>query len=191
MRTVERLGLPKVGAHAMVAVRQDSQIWSCPGSTIPPPMPHTRILGAGISGLSCALALRKLGHEVRIVAAEFGERTVSSVAGALWLPYLCAPEARTNPWAKSTYSWLEGLAARTPEAGVDMIECIETVLDGSRQPWLEALPAHVVAEYLPTSLVHPTLGSWRFRVPAPISGCSCRGSAAGSSGWASCSRRGA
>jgi D-amino-acid oxidase len=86
------------------------------------PMPQTLILGAGISGLSCALALRERGHEVRIVAAEFGERTVSSVAGALWLPYLCAPEARTTPWARSTYLWLEELAARAPEAGVDMID---------------------------------------------------------------------
>ncbi len=126
---------------------------------------HIRIIGAGISGLTCALALRSVDHSVRVVAAEFGARTVSGVAGALWLPYLCAPEVRTNPWAKSTYFWFEELASWIPEAGVDMIDCIETVLDSGRQPWLEALPAHVSTEYVGHSPLHPTLGSWRFRVP--------------------------
>lgn len=46
-----------------------------------------------------------------------------------------------------------------------MIDCVETVLDSGRQPWLEALPAHVVADYVDRSPLHPTLGSWRFQAP--------------------------
>jgi D-amino-acid oxidase len=45
------------------------------------------VLGAGVSGLSCALALTQAGYRVRIFAAKPPEQTTSSVAAACWYPF--------------------------------------------------------------------------------------------------------
>ena len=44
------------------------------------------VLGAGVVGLASARALARRGHRVRIYAGRMGLSTVSSLAGALWLP---------------------------------------------------------------------------------------------------------
>jgi len=44
------------------------------------------VLGAGVIGLTTAMALLKAGRRVRIIADQLGTETVSSVAGAVWLP---------------------------------------------------------------------------------------------------------
>jgi D-amino-acid oxidase len=45
------------------------------------------VLGAGVSGLSSALALTQAGYRVRMLAAKPPEQTTSSVAAACWYPF--------------------------------------------------------------------------------------------------------
>jgi D-amino-acid oxidase len=45
------------------------------------------VIGAGVTGLSCALELAGAGHEVIVVADHGPGDTVSARAGALWFPY--------------------------------------------------------------------------------------------------------
>lgn len=65
------------------------------------------IVGAGIAGLTCAVALGEAGHGVRIVADRAPADTVSAVAGGLWFPYGTDRSARTLARARAGYERLE------------------------------------------------------------------------------------
>lgn len=83
------------------------------------------VVGAGVVGMSAALALRDVGWSVRVVAApeRADQRIVSKIAAAVWQPYQVAhPEAAR--WAEETASWLETLYA-VPEAGVRPVQSWE------------------------------------------------------------------
>lgn len=45
------------------------------------------VIGAGVTGLSCAHELADAGHEVTVIADHGPGDTVSALAGALWFPY--------------------------------------------------------------------------------------------------------
>ena len=55
------------------------------------------VVGAGVVGLSCAVALQEAGHEVQVIAQA--APTTSEVAGGLWLPYATGEDPRTLGWA--------------------------------------------------------------------------------------------
>lgn len=80
---------------------------------------RVRVVGAGVVGLSAALRLLQRGHDVRVTATATGTATTSSVAAALWYPYLAAPAEKTRRWGAVTYDELTRLATSRPEAGVD------------------------------------------------------------------------
>jgi len=92
------------------------------------------IVGAGVVGLTTALALRETGHRVRMLSAERPEQTTSAAAGALWYPFEVGPPDRVNRWARTTREWLLGLSRSTPEAGVDVVTARECTSD-ARRPW--------------------------------------------------------
>lgn len=75
-------------------------------------MSSALVLGAGISGLSCATALVKAGYRVRIVAAKPPLETVSAVAAAVWYPYKAYPADRVAVWGAHTLEELTRQAAR-------------------------------------------------------------------------------
>jgi len=122
------------------------------------------VVGAGVSGLVTALALAEDAHAVEIVAAEWGERTTSAVAAALWLPYLCEPPDRVLAWSLATYRWLAALAESTPRAGVDMLTLYET--DESDEPWWRpAVPPEVPVERVAAGPMAADRPAWRVRAP--------------------------
>ena len=78
------------------------------------------VVGAGVSGLSCAIRLLESGYQVEVVSDKFSPDTVSDVAAAIWYPFLTAPADRADGWGLETYAELQRLANEVPEAGVKM-----------------------------------------------------------------------
>src|SRR6266480_3323618 len=79
------------------------------------------IIGAGVSGLSCAVVFAEHGYRTAIFAKEIGQQTTSGVAAALWFPYDVEPADKVIPWALGTRQALIDLA-RNPDTGVSLIE---------------------------------------------------------------------
>jgi D-amino-acid oxidase len=118
------------------------------------------VVGAGVIGLSTALALEERGHDVRLVAAAAHETTTSAIAGAVWFPYRVGPPDKVAVWAARTRVWLEELAVAAPESGVDVLVGYEITPDATDPWWSAATPiARVPA---------PVTGgpsAWQFRAP--------------------------
>jgi D-amino-acid oxidase len=57
------------------------------------------IVGAGVSGLTTAVALLEAGWDAHVVARETHESTVSVVAAAVWTPTMLEPHELTRKWA--------------------------------------------------------------------------------------------
>ena len=124
-------------------------------------MARVLVVGAGVTGLSCAVRLLQRGHEVDVVARDLPLETTSAVAAALWYPYLAHPVERVTAWAHTTYAELARLAA-DPTTGVVLQPGTEVFRDPAPLPdWLAAVP-----EARTTSDVPPgyTAG-WTFVAP--------------------------
>ena len=79
------------------------------------------IVGAGVSGLTCAVLFAERSYRTVIFAEETGERTTSAAAAAIWYPYDAEPADSVIAWALETYKVLVGLS-RDSQTGVSMIE---------------------------------------------------------------------
>jgi len=121
------------------------------------------VIGAGVSGLTTAVALAEAGLPVKIISAGTGSATTSYAAGATWSPYLVEWSDRARGWAFHTLDVLRALAAE-PRTGVRLVSGI----DASRGP----LPppewsAHLAdfracaAEELPAGFA----AGWRYTAP--------------------------
>lgn len=108
--------------------------------------PGVIVVGAGVSGLTTALELCALGARVRVIAAERSAATVSSVAGAIWYPYLAHPEAKVARWGLETFERLVTMSREHPEGGVILREGVdlrERIEDAPA--WLRELPGARIA----------------------------------------------
>ena len=79
------------------------------------------VIGAGVSGLTCAIVFAERGFRTSIFAEEIGQQTTSAAAGAIWYPYDAEPFDKVIAWALATFRVLVDLA-REPGSGVSMIE---------------------------------------------------------------------
>lgn len=87
------------------------------------------VLGAGVSGLSCARRLQEAGFAVEIWTREPPDRTTSAVAGAIWYPFKIAPADRVAAWARTTYEELLRFAG-VPATGVVLRRGVELLPPG-------------------------------------------------------------
>ena len=103
------------------------------------------VIGAGVSGLTCALLFAERGYRTAILAEETGQQTTSGAAAALWFPYDAEPLDKVITWALATYDVLVDLA-RDPRSGVSFIELrIYSRRDEINIPdWASALGATAV-----------------------------------------------
>jgi D-amino-acid oxidase len=99
------------------------------------------VVGAGVVGLSCALRLLEAGHRVDVLARDLPLETTSSVAAAIWYPYLALPQDRVTAWGTTAYAEF----ARQAAAGVDGVTLRNgTELLRREMPdpwWVEAVPS--------------------------------------------------
>ncbi|MEO8440802.1 MAG: FAD-dependent oxidoreductase [Spartobacteria bacterium] len=79
------------------------------------------VVGAGVSGLTCAVLLAERGFRTTIFAEESGAQTTSSVAAAIWFPYDAEPVDAVIAWSLETFGVLRDLSA-VAGSGVSMIE---------------------------------------------------------------------
>jgi D-amino-acid oxidase len=121
------------------------------------------VVGAGVVGLTSALALQRAGHEVRVVAAKPGLECTSGVAGAIWLPVRIDPGGREFTWAERGYRTLMRIAKEAPEAGVDVLRACEVAEDQERPWWADAVDG---LEYSDSrALYRPSTTAWTFLAP--------------------------
>ena len=104
------------------------------------------IVGAGVSGLTCAALFAERGHRAAIFAEQIGQQTTSGAAAALWFPYDCEPRDKMITWALATYRVLVDLS-RDPRSGVSLIELCQFSRTGDLQipDWAIPLGASSVA----------------------------------------------
>lgn len=79
------------------------------------------IVGAGVSGLTCAVLFAEQGYATSILAERTGDRTDSAAAAAIWYPYDVAPVETVMPWALLAYERFLELA-RDLSTGVSVVE---------------------------------------------------------------------
>lgn len=79
------------------------------------------VVGAGVSGLTCAVIFAEQGHTTSILAEQIGDRTDSAAAAAIWYPYDVEPAEAVMPWALIAYGRFLELA-RDFSSGISVVE---------------------------------------------------------------------
>ncbi|MEV4537170.1 FAD-dependent oxidoreductase [Asanoa sp. NPDC049518] len=114
------------------------------------------VLGAGIIGLTSALALQDAGAEVEVITTDQPKYTVSAIAAAVWYPTRIDADPRVLGWGNRTFEVFSHEAG-TGAPGVSMRPTRMITRRGEQgRPWWAAA--------VPDFTEHP--GEWRFTVPA-------------------------
>ncbi|MBA2774865.1 MAG: FAD-dependent oxidoreductase [Nocardioidaceae bacterium] len=119
------------------------------------------VLGAGVNGLTAGVRLAEAGLQVDLLARELPLETTSSVAAALWYPYLAEPRERVFAWAQRSYDEFVQVAA-TPDSGVALRSGTELLRELLEDPWwAAAVPDLTRVKHVPT----PYRDGWSFTAP--------------------------
>ena len=122
------------------------------------------VVGAGVSGLSCAVRLLEAGHEVEVISDRFSPDTVSDIAAAIWYPFLTAPAERADGWGIATYAELERLSEHEPQSGVRMRDGREYLRQAVDPPeWSEDIAAFRILD--DSEIPEGYVFGWQFRAP--------------------------
>ncbi|WP_255490715.1 MULTISPECIES: FAD-dependent oxidoreductase [unclassified Mumia] len=101
------------------------------------------MVGAGVTGLTCAVVAAERGHHVDVLARDLPRETTSAVAAACWYPYLAFPVDRVLGWARRSYEVFAALAADESDGGPGVLVRRTQELLPERSPdpwWREAVP---------------------------------------------------
>lgn len=120
------------------------------------------VVGAGVSGLTCAVRLAEAGLRVLVRSADSPARTTSCAAGAIWGPHLVAHD-RAGGWALESLEEFRSLAG-DPRTGVRLATGLEASRDGLPTPEPGA-GAEDVQPCDPATLPPTFTSGWRYRVP--------------------------
>jgi D-amino-acid oxidase len=101
------------------------------------------IIGAGISGLSCAYLLSEKNYNITVFAKDFSPDITSNRAAAFWFPYHIRNDKRGINWCRRSYDFYQQLASDTA-TGISMKQLIKVLREGvvEEEPvWIEFMPA--------------------------------------------------
>ena len=101
------------------------------------------VIGAGVSGLTCAVALRRAGFDAQVIAAESPTQTTSMAAAAVWTVPGSEPNSRAFSWSLRSREVFAHLAA-DPASGVvglrqRELEVAEPAPLGWKADWIRPL----------------------------------------------------
>lgn len=125
------------------------------------------VVGAGVTGLTCAVVAAERGHHVDVLARDLPQETTSAVAAACWYPYLAYPAERVLGWARRAYESFAELASHAgagPDArtGVAVRPVRELTPEPAADPWWrEAVPALTRLDAVPDGYAD----GWTFAAP--------------------------
>jgi len=88
-------------------------------------VPDVLVIGAGVSGLTTAIALAESGRRVRIIAEYPSRQSTSAAAGASWGPYMVS-DPRVLGWSRTSRFALEAIARERTDTGVRLVQGLET-----------------------------------------------------------------
>jgi len=101
------------------------------------------IVGAGISGLSCAYLLSEnKEYNITVFAKEFSPNITSNRAAAFWFPYHVRNDKRAIKWSKSSYVFYKKLVDDSA-TGISMKKLIKAIPDkllDEDNSWTEFIP---------------------------------------------------
>ena len=122
------------------------------------------VVGAGVVGLTSAIALAEAGVPTAVVAAEAPSRVTSVAAGAIWGPVTCGPADRCYEWARTGLEVLSALADE-PGAGVHRLHGREVAASVASPPqWMDLLSG--VRILAPGELPDGFGSGWSYTAPA-------------------------
>lgn len=102
-------------------------------------MAEVTVVGAGVVGMTTALALLEVGHRVRVVTADPVAATTSAVAAAVWFPTRVGPPDRVLRWGREAFD-VFAEQARTRVPGVLMRESLALYREPPGTPdWASAI----------------------------------------------------
>jgi D-amino-acid oxidase len=112
------------------------------------------IVGAGVSGLTCAVVLAERGYRTAIFAEHIGPGTTSAAAAAIWFPYDAGSSGQAIFWALGTYRTLIDLT-RDPRSGVSMLELrqFSRTREIEIPEWAPPLGARLLRSEIPAAFV--------------------------------------
>ena len=116
------------------------------------------VVGAGVSGLTCAVALLEAGAEVAVLTAGAPAGTVSAVAGAMVGPVFGSGDERSRVWEQRSDAVFRKLAG-DPATGVRLVRgrlLAAPELGPGLPPWVAEVPGYrapLAGEQLPPGFV--------------------------------------
>lgn len=92
------------------------------------------IIGAGVSGLTCGVALQKEGFETKIITEEVSPNTTSDISAALWYPYKAEPIHKVLKWGAVSIDQFLALSEQK-DTGVRITPALELLDEENPDPW--------------------------------------------------------
>jgi D-amino-acid oxidase len=95
------------------------------------------VVGAGVSGLSCAVRLLERGHRVRVISDRRTPNTTSDRSAAAFTPFRGVSSERLRTWTRDAYAAFVELAEkRDPACGVRLASMTEFFFEPLPElPW--------------------------------------------------------
>ena len=123
------------------------------------------IIGAGVSGLTCAVLFAERGFPTTIFAREAGQQTTSAAAAAIWFPYDAEPAAQVAAWSLRSFEVLQEIA-RDDASGVSIVELRVFSREGEIE--LPVWAGSLGARRLPESQIKQGIFTSGYTIDVPV-----------------------